>query len=80
MAERRTSSPEYDQRTEARLARAIRALLPFRRRSDPRPADPTARLEWIERDLGELRWRLNALFFAVLTAAIGAMVERLVLA
>ncbi len=80
MAEPRASNPEYDRRTEARLARAIRALLPFRSRSGPRPADPTARLEWIERDLGEMRWRVNALFFAVLTTAVGALIERLVLA
>ena len=80
MAEPRTPEREHDARVETRLARAIRALLPFRRSSRPRPADPSLRLEWIERDLGELRWRLNALFFAVLTAAIGAMVERLVLA
>jgi hypothetical protein len=74
------AEPQTSNRTEARLGRAIRALLPLRRASGPRPVDISARLEWIERDLGEVRWRVNALFFAVLTTAVGALIERMVLA
>lgn len=62
----------------SRLARALRDL---RRelRGDPRPParDLHEQLGYIERDLQEMRTRVNALFFTVLTAAIGQLLSRL---
>ena len=64
-------------------SRVARALLALRRelRGDP-PQRPPARdfreqLAYIERDLLEMRTRVNALFFTVLTAAIGQLLARL---
>jgi hypothetical protein len=59
-----------------RLADAIRALRGA-------PARPPARnmrqqLEYLERDVQEVRTRVNALFFAVITAALGDLVARLI--
>lgn len=72
-------SPEPSTAT-TRVARALAAL---RRelRGDP-PQRPPARdfreqLTYIERDLLEMRTRVNALFFTVLTAAIGQLIARL---
>ncbi|MFA7297765.1 MAG: hypothetical protein WC211_11385 [Dehalococcoidia bacterium] len=63
--------------------RVVRALIALRRelRGDP-PQHPPARdfreqLAYIERDLLEMRTRVNALFFTVLTAAIGQLLARL---
>lgn len=61
--------------------RFMRALDALRRAvaTDPRPAprDFRERLAYIERDLAEMRTRVNALFFAVLAAAIGQLISRL---
>lgn len=51
-------------------------------RPEPAPDLETrlgARLDALEHDLGEVRTRINALFFAVLTAALGDLVGRLML-
>ncbi|MQA00308.1 MAG: hypothetical protein GEU80_13440 [Dehalococcoidia bacterium] len=64
-----------------RLGDAVRRLLAVRRPQAPRPAadDLPGRLDRLERDVQEVRTRINALFFAVLTAAAGDLVGRLVL-
>ncbi len=45
----------------------------------PRRDDVNWRVAELERELQEVRTRINALFFAVLTAALGELVGRLVL-
>ncbi len=64
-----------------RLTAAVRALLPLRSRArrarGARVADPAARLRLLERDLQEVRTRVNALFFAVFAVALGDLVTRL---
>lgn len=64
-----------------RLSRVIRALLLGERVRHPLPpsADATARLDAVERELGEVRTRVNALFFAVITASVAELVARTVL-
>ena len=62
-----------------RLAEALRALL-ARGHARPPLDDPDARLDYLERELGEMRTRINALFFAVLAVALGELVGRLVAA
>lgn len=59
-----------------RLAAAIRLL----RGSSTRPpaTDMRQQLEYLERDLQEMRTRVNALFFAVIAAALGDLVGRLI--
>jgi hypothetical protein len=59
-----------------RLATAIRLL----RGSSARPPATNMRqqLEYLERDLQEMRTRVNALFFAVIAAALGDLVGRLI--
>lgn len=47
--------------------------------SRPTVASLDVRLEALEQDLREVRTRINALFFAVLTAALGELAGRLVL-
>jgi hypothetical protein len=64
--------------TDARLAAAIRALLP-RRREPPAVDDMPARLEYLERDVREVRTRVNALFFTVIGVAVSDLASRLVL-
>jgi hypothetical protein len=57
---------------DARFIRAVRALgAPARsaRGERPQPGDFAARLDYLERDLAEVRTRVNALFFTVLGAA-----------
>lgn len=74
------SAPQPD-----RLARAMRALLLGDRTVDaPREADAphldhAARLDAIEREVQEMRTRVNALFFAVITAGVADLVARTVL-
>ena len=67
---------------DRRLATAIRALirdaLP-RRRERPPASDTATRLDYLERDVSGVRTRVNALFFAVLSVALGDLVGRLVL-
>lgn len=61
--------------------RFVRALDALRRtvaaEPRPEPRDFRERLAYIERDLAEMRTRVNALFFAVLAAAIGQLISRL---
>jgi hypothetical protein len=59
-----------------RLAHAIRSLRGTRER--PPASDIRQQLEYLERDLHEVRTRVNALFFAVITAVLGNLVTRLV--
>ena len=54
------------------IAAALRRLRPHRTVAPP--ADPLARLE---RDLQEVRTRVNALFFAVLTVGLSDLAGRL---
>ena len=65
----------HDTRTEneRRLAAAVRAL---RGSPRPRPAadDLAAQLAYLERSIEEMRTRVNALFFAVLTAVLGQFI------
>lgn len=63
------------------LARAVRALFIGERTrpTRPSPADAAARLDAIEREVQEVRTRVNALFFAVLTAGVADVVARMVL-
>lgn len=58
-----------------RLADAVRAL----RGGPARPParDVRQQLDYLERDLQEVRTRVNALFFAVIAAALGDLVARL---
>jgi hypothetical protein len=58
-----------------RLARAVRAL--YAARSRPPAADLATQLRYLEADLRELRQRINALFFAVLSAVLVGALERL---
>ncbi len=63
---------------------AVRGLLGVRARSRrPEPAtdsrDVPARLAALEREVQEVRTRIHALFFAVLTAGLGDLAGRLVL-
>jgi hypothetical protein len=58
-----------------RLADAVRALRGTRQR--PPPRDVTQQLQYLERDVQEVRTRVNALFFAVLAAALGDLIGRL---
>ena len=70
-----------------RLAAAVRALVARTRSAarstpphDDAPArDSTARLDALEREVQEMRTRVNALFFAVITAGVGDLVARTVL-
>jgi len=56
------------------LAAALRRLARRWRHAAPAPADPVARLE---RDVQEVRTRVNALFFAVLTVGLTDLAGRL---
>ncbi|MEI7924849.1 MAG: hypothetical protein WCI61_01485 [Chloroflexota bacterium] len=68
-----------------RLARALRALLLGDRAveathvGDASHLDHAARLDAIEREVQEMRTRVNALFFAVITAGVADLVARTVL-
>ena len=76
-------TPDAGRQSARRLARAVRetarALLP-RRRAAPPSGDREARLDYLERELAEVRTRVNALFFAVLGVALGELVGRVVAA
>ena len=66
------------------LAAAVRRLASRRARSvapagSAPPRDMDSRLTELERELREVRTRINALFFAVLTAALGDLAGRVVL-
>jgi hypothetical protein len=58
-----------------RLGDAVRSW----RRATSRPpaADVTQQLAYLERDVQEVRTRVNALFFTVLAASIGELAGRL---
>ncbi len=65
-----------------RLAQALRALVLGERPRTPdiaARADTSARLDAIECELQEMRSRVNALFFAVITAGVADLVARMVL-
>ena len=62
----------------ARLVGAIRALKP-KSRPEPPATDHDARLEHLEEDVREVRTRVNALFFTVISVALGDLVSRLML-
>lgn len=63
-----------------RLTDALRGLgLGRPRRVPPPEGDLRARLTAMEREVQEVRTRINALFFAVLTAALGDLAGRVVL-
>ena len=62
---------------EARLARAVRALHGGKPTQPPVPASLDERVATLERDVQETRTRVNALFFTVITAAVGQLVTRL---
>ena len=66
----------------ARLARGARVALgvpaPRPDAQQGVPRDPSARLDAIEREVSEVRTRVNALFFAVISVAIGDLVVRAV--
>jgi hypothetical protein len=69
-----TETPR-DAESATRLVRALRRVVGT-------PDRPPARglseqIAYLERDLQEVRTRLNALFFTVLTAAIGELAARL---
>ena len=68
-----TDRPRID-----RLATAVRSLVV---RGGVAPAaphdDPAARLAALERDVQEVRARVNALFFAVITASVADLVARM---
>lgn len=59
-----------------RLEAAIRSLRGTRER--PPATGMQQRLEYLERDVQEVRTRVNALFFAVITAVLGNLLVRLV--
>ena len=71
----RTRSPHEP---SARLARALHGLLGHARTRPP-ARDLTEALAYLERDVEEVRTRVNALFFAVLTAGVADVVARTVL-
>ncbi|MDA0270363.1 MAG: hypothetical protein O2919_04970 [Chloroflexi bacterium] len=64
------------------LAEAVRRIAIGRsRRAVPSPhGDVDARLAALEREVSEVRTRVNALFFTVIAAALGDLVARAVLA
>ncbi len=67
-------------RSGERLAAAVRAILGHREASLPPPHhEVPARLASLEREVQEVRTRVNALFFAVLTVALTDVVVRAVL-
>ncbi len=62
------------------LGHLLRGVARQRAKRVEAPArDRHARLDALEQDLREVRTRINALFFAVLTAALGDLAGRLVL-
>jgi hypothetical protein len=63
------------------VADAIRAFATSRGRPPHDPAaELAARLTALERDVQEVRTRVNALFFTVITVAVGDFIARLVIA
>ena len=71
------------ERRPDRLAVALRRMLGARPQQveDPRahaPLEVGSRLDALEREVGEVRTRVNALFFAVISVAIGDLVVRAV--
>jgi hypothetical protein len=68
-----------ERRQPDRLGEALRALARARRERRPEPPrDLEARLAALERDVQEVRSRVNALFFTVIAVAVGDFVGRLV--
>ncbi len=62
--------------THERLADALRSLRGTSQR--PPATDLREQLQYLERDVQEVRTRINALFFTVLTVALSDLVGRLV--
>ncbi|MCK9496183.1 MAG: hypothetical protein M0R75_11900 [Dehalococcoidia bacterium] len=74
-ARHRRPDPRHD-----RLGHIVRGLARQRAKRVEAPSrDLAARLDALEADVREVRTRINALFFAVLTAALGELVGRMVL-
>jgi hypothetical protein len=69
--------PEHE--SDAHIRAALRALL-SRARGRPPAGDDEARLDYLERDIREVRTRVNTLFFAVLAVALGELIMKLVVA
>lgn len=86
MTEPKTHRGTHREMRPDRLGDALRGLGLGHRPRPPRhpvgetPAgDLTVRLTALEEDVREIRTRINALFFAVLTAALGDLAGRVVL-
>ena len=72
MSERPT---QQEHAPSARLARALHALTGSAHQRPP-ARDLTEALAYLERDVDEVRTRVNALFFAVLVSALGQLVTK----
>ena len=62
-----------------RLEAAVRTLVARGRASTSAPHEDASRLDALERDVQEMRTRVNALFFPVITASVVELVTRTVL-
>ena len=69
-------APQTEHTSSARLARALRAVTGGRVEPRPPARDLTEALAYLERDVDEVRTRVNALFFAVLVSALGQLVTK----
>lgn len=73
----RGGEPPHDEFAEA-LRTSLPRLLLGLRRARPPARTQRDRLDHLERDLRETHTRINALFFAVITVALGDLVARVV--
>jgi hypothetical protein len=68
-------TPTDSDEASTRLARALRMLV-GQPRTRPPARDLTEAFAYLERDVEEVRTRVNALFFAVLVSALGQLVTK----